>query len=71
MFAYIFQISIVVIVVALSAGYAGWRLHKSFSAKADPCADCPGCALKNQKNRKEMCEKKKHDEKFGRMEKKH
>lgn len=84
MFAYILQISIVVIIVALSAGYAGWRLHKSFTSPchsgtgpdaccsdATPCSCCPECPLRNLENRKELCEKKKDDEKFGRMEKKH
>lgn len=70
MFAYILQICLVIIIVFLSACYAGWRIHKSISAKNNPCANCPGCTLKNQHNRKEECKKKKNEEKFGRMRKK-
>ncbi len=60
MFAYIFQISLVIVVVALSVGYALWRIRKSVKANSDPCAGCTGCALRNQKKGKEACEKKKN-----------
>jgi len=65
------QTAIVMIVLAIAVGYAGWRLRKALTAASDPCADCPGCALKEEKRRKEACERKKHVEKFGQKEKKH
>ena len=65
MFAYILQISLVLVIVALSVGYALWRIRKSVKANSDPCAGCAGCALRDQKRGKEACEKKKHEEKFG------
>ena len=65
MFAYILQISLVLAIVALSVGYAIWRIRKSVKANSDPCAGCTGCALRDKKRAKEACEKKKHEEKFG------
>lgn len=35
------QITIVIIVIACAAAYAGWRIYKTLAAKDKTCAGCP------------------------------
>ena len=63
------QIVVVSIAIVMAIAYAVWRIRRAFHAAADPCASCPGCALKDAKSKKMACEKKKDMKKFGRTEK--
>ena len=62
---------LVIVIVAFSVGYALWHIRKSFKYATDPCHGCTGCVLKDQRNKKEGCEKKKNEEKFGQEKKIH
>lgn len=35
------QITIVIIVIACAAAYAGWRIYKTLTTKDKTCAGCP------------------------------
>ena len=51
------QQAIVIMVIAIAAGYAVWRVYKVLAEKDQPCCGCEGCALKNQGCNKKTCEK--------------
>lgn len=42
------QTVLVIIILAVAAGYAALRVYRAFSAPPDPCAGCPGCELKKK-----------------------
>jgi hypothetical protein len=65
------QLAIVIVIILIAIAYATWRTSHSFQEAADPCCGCNDCPLKDRKKQKEYCAKKKHEEKFGRMKKKH
>jgi len=52
------QTALVAVAVAASVGYAAWRVYRSLRAHDDPCATCQGCPLKEQKQKKQRCERK-------------
>lgn len=53
------QTVLVAVIVAASVGYAAWRIYRSVAYHDDPCATCNGCPLKEQKQKKRRCERKK------------
>jgi len=40
------QTVIVILCIVAALAYAAWHIHKLTTTKADPCANCDGCALK-------------------------
>lgn len=42
------QTVLVIIIMAVAAGYAALRVYRAFSAPPDPCAGCSGCELKKK-----------------------
>jgi len=56
------EIFIVIAIIIASVSYAFRRIRRTIKAKNCPCNDCPGCALKDQMQKKGVntcCEKKK------------
>ena len=53
------QYCVIIIVLVVAVGYAGWRIRRTLRSDTT-CCGCEGCALKNQ------CCDKKNCEKFGR-----
>ena len=49
------QLVLVLLIIAISLAYAGWRIHQSLTHKADPCAGCAGCSLKGKIKVREQC----------------
>lgn len=52
------QYAIVILILAVAAAYAVWRIHKALTRGDDPCDGCPGCELK-KKNKEKFCHSKK------------
>ena len=50
---------LVLLLIALSSGYACWRIYQAFHRANDPCAGCAGCALKGKIKEKSQCREKK------------
>lgn len=51
------QTVLVIIILAVAAGYAALRVYRAFSAPPDPCAGCPECELKKKSDGK-FCQSK-------------
>lgn len=49
------QTGIVIFIIVVSLGYAGWRIYQSLTRKTNPCSDCAGCSLKGKIKAKEQC----------------
>jgi hypothetical protein len=56
------QYFVVIIVLVLAVGYAAWRIRQNLRRTSDPCCGCNGC--EGCKMKKQLCEKKKEQEKF-------
>jgi hypothetical protein len=50
------QTAIALIIVALAAGYAAWRIRQLMKKKDQTCCECEGCTLKKQCYDKKTCE---------------
>ena len=66
------QTALVALAIALSVGYAAYRVWQALRKASDPCYGCEGCALREQiktakrhKHKKAPCEDKKNGQKFG------
>ena len=53
------QMVIVILLVALSVGWATWRFVRLLRKRQDPCCGCEGCCTKQQKEKKLPCCKQK------------
>ena len=56
------QYCVIIIVLVMAVGYAGWRLRQRLRDADNPCCGCSGCEGCEMK--KQLCEKKKEQEKF-------
>jgi len=66
------QALVVALILALSVGYAAYRVWQALRSASDPCYGCEGCALKeslkasaHEKKGKAPCNGKKKGKKFG------
>jgi aminopeptidase N len=49
------QIITVTVIVMASIAYAALRIRQTLNRRHDPCANCPGCALKNDARTRAKC----------------